>query len=356
MEVKSLADARYICFQTGYSRKDCEDRGDKTLKALALLSGGLDSTLAARLLQAQGLDIVGINFTSPFGLSGKDECGAANVAKQLMIPLKVIHQGEDYLKIVRRPQHGYGKNMNPCIDCRIFILKKAKEYADEIGAHFIFTGEVLNERPMSQHLKALKVIEREAGLEGQVLRPLSAKLLPKTEAEEKGWVDRTRLMDIRGRSRKRQMALAEQLGIKDYPCPAGGCLLTYKEFAAKLRDLFEHKRKVVLKDVGLLKIGRHFRLGKSKIIVGRNKVENHLLQRLRGRGDYQFEVPDCGSPIALLQGPKTEEAVRVAAALTIRYSDDKREKASVRFGGTRMDKTIVASGLKDPEIQELRIK
>jgi tRNA-specific 2-thiouridylase len=326
------------------------------LKALGLLSGGLDSTLAARLLQEQGLDIVGINFASPFGLSGKGELGAVNVSKQLKIPLKVVQVGEDYLQMVRRPEHGYGRNMNPCIDCRIFILKKAKEYAEEIGARFVFTGEVLNERPMSQHLKALQVIEREAGLERKVLRPLSAKLLPKTEAEEKGWVNREKLLDIDGRSRKRQMALAEKLGVEDYPCPAGGCLLTYKEFAAKLRDLFKHKRIIAEKDVALLKIGRHFRLGKNKIIVGRNQAENQLLRELRGRGDYQFEVPDCGSPITLLKGPKTKGAVRVAAALTVRYSDSKKKIVTVNFGGTRMDRAIVVSGLKESEIEELRIR
>ncbi|MGB9134277.1 MAG: hypothetical protein WCC63_01625, partial [Candidatus Bathyarchaeia archaeon] len=309
------------------------------LKALALLSGGLDSTLAARLLQEQGLDIVAVNFTSPFCLCGKGGCGAANVAKQLKIPLMVINVGEDYLKMLRNPKHGYGRNMNPCIDCRIFIFKKAKEYAEKIGAFFIFTGEVLNERPMSQHLKALEIIEREAGLEGKVLRPLSARLLPKTEAEEKGWVNREKLLDIRGRSRKRQMTLAGELGVKDYPCPAGGCLLTYKEFAAKLRDLFEHKKIVGVKDVNLLKIGRHFRLGKNKIIVGRNKAENEQLQRMRGRSDNWFEVPDCGSPTTLLQGPKTKEAVRKAAALTLRYSDNKEKTAKVKYGGKRMDKS-----------------
>ena len=326
------------------------------MKALGLLSGGLDSTLAARLLQEQGLDIVGINFASPFDLPGKSELGVASVSKQLGIPLRVIQVGEDYLQMVRKPQHGYGRNMNPCIDCRIFILKKAKEYAEEIGARFVFTGEVLNERPMSQHLKALQVIEREAGLERRVLRPLSAKLLPKTKIEEEGWVDREKLLDIDGRSRKKQMALAEKLGVKDYPCPAGGCLLTYKEFAAKLRDLFKHKSIVMVKDIALLKIGRHFRLGKNRIIIGRNQTENQLLRELRGRGDYQFEVPDCGSPITLLKGPKTKGAVRVASALTVRYSDNKKKIVTVNFGGIKMDRTIAVSGLKESEIEELRIR
>lgn len=347
--------AIYVC-ESDRVEEGLERLKNLALKALGLLSGGLDSTLAARLLKEQGVDIVAINFTSPFCLCGKDGCGAIEVAKQLKIPLKVISVGEDYIKMLRNPKHGYGRNMNPCIDCRILTFRKAKEYADEIGASFIFTGEVLNERPMSQHLKALGVIEKEAGLERKILRPLSARLLPKTEAEEKGWVNREKLLDIRGRSRKRQITLAEELGVNDYPCPAGGCLLTYKEFAAKLRDLFEHKRKVGLKDVSLLKIGRHFRLGKNKIVVGRNQAENGQLQRMRGEGDYCFEVPDCGSPTTLLQGQKTREAVRRAAALTLRYSDNKEKTAKVKYGGKRMDKSITASALADSEIEELRIK
>ncbi|UCE96119.1 MAG: hypothetical protein JSV51_00455, partial [Candidatus Bathyarchaeota archaeon] len=202
------------------------------MKALALLSGGLDSTLAVKLIQQQGIDVAAINFTSPFCLCGKGGCGAAKVAEQLKIPLKTINVGNDYLKILRNPKHGYGKNMNPCIDCRIFMFKRAKEFAKEVGASFIITGEVLNERPMSQRRKALDLIEEEAGLKGQVLRPLSAKLLPATEGERKGWFDRRKLLDIRGRSRKRQIELANEFTLKDYPCPAGGCLLTYKEFAA----------------------------------------------------------------------------------------------------------------------------
>lgn len=330
--------------------------GKVALKALALLSGGLDSTLAAKLIREQGVDIVAVNFTSPFCLCGKGGCGAAETAKQLKIPLKMISVGEDYLKMLRKPKYGYGKNMNPCIDCRIFMLKKAKEYAEKIGASFIFTGEVLNERPMSQHLKALEIIETEAKLKGKILRPLSARLLPKTEAEEKGWVDREKLLDIRGRSRKRQIALAEKLDIRDYPCPAGGCLLTYREFAAKLRDLFKHRKKAGAKEISLLKIGRHFRSKRSKIIVGRNQAENKQLLQMRGARDYCFEVPDCGSPTTLLQGPKTQEAIKKAAALTLRYSDNREKTALVKFGGEKIDKSLTVSALEESEIEELRIK
>jgi tRNA U34 2-thiouridine synthase MnmA/TrmU len=328
----------------------------KKVKALALLSGGLDSTLAVKLVLDQGIDVEALNFVTPFCLCRKGGCGASEVAKKFSIPLKIISVGEDYLKVVRNPKYGYGKNMNPCIDCRIFMLKKAKEYAEEIGASFIFTGEVLDERPMSQHRKALKIIEEETGLKGKILRPLSAKLLPKTEAEKMGWVDREKLLDIRGRSRKRQIGLAKEFGITDYPCPAGGCLLTYKEFASKLRDLFNHKKRVSLKDVQLLKFGRHFRFGKNKIIVGRNEAENKVLLQFKSAIDFYFEAQGCGSPITLLQGPKTGKAIKKAAELTAYYSDQKTGEVLVKFGRESLDRFLRVSIPSKDEIEKLRIK
>jgi tRNA-specific 2-thiouridylase len=325
------------------------------VKALALLSGGLDSTLAAKLILNQGIDVIAVNFVSPFCMCAKDEDGAAEAAKQLSVPLEVVGVGDEYLKIVREPKHGYGKNMNPCIDCRIFILKKAKKYAREIGASFIFTGEVLDERPMSQHSRAMKIVEEEAGLKGKLLRPLSAKLLPETVMEKKGIVDRAKLLGIRGRSRKPQIKLAEEFNIKDYPSPAGGCLLTCKEYADKLRDLFRHKKRCSMADVSLLKAGRHFRFGENKIIVGRNEAENNLLTAEKARNDYYFEVPDVGSPITILQGAKTKNAIGMAAALTAFYSDAKSDKATVNFGREHLDKSIIASIPTRAEVESLRI-
>ncbi|MDH7564715.1 MAG: hypothetical protein QHH24_07590 [Candidatus Bathyarchaeota archaeon] len=327
----------------------------KKIKALALLSGGLDSALAVKLMLDQGINVEAVNFVSPFCRCGRGGCGAAEVAKRLKIPLKVVSLGEEYLKIVRKPKHGYGKNMNPCIDCRILTLKKAKRYAAKSGAAFIFTGEVLNQRPMSQHLAALNTIEKEAGLEGKLLKPLSAKLLPATEAEKKGWVDREKLLDISGRSRKRQLELARILDVTGFACPAGGCLLTCGEFAAKLKDLFRHKKRVSLRDVELLKVGRHFRFGDNKIIVGRNKAENEILLRLRMRGDYAFEAQGCGSPITLLQGRKTKAAIEKAAELTARYCDSKQGTVSVRFGRKVTNKAVAVLPLTDEEIDKLRI-
>jgi tRNA U34 2-thiouridine synthase MnmA/TrmU len=325
------------------------------VKALALLSGGLDSILAAKLILNQGIDVIAVNFVTPFCLCKKGESEAAEAAKQLGVPLKVVNVTDEYLKMVRKPKHGYGKNMNPCIDCKIFMLKKAKKYAKEIGASFIFTGEVLDERPMSQHSRAMKIIEEEAGLKGKLLRPLSAKLLPETVMEKKGLVNREKLLDIRGRSRKPQIKLAAGFNIKDYPSPAGGCLLTCKEYADKLRDLFKHKKRCSMANVSLLKVSRHFRFGENKIIVGRNEAENNLLAAEKARSDYYFEVPDVGSPITILQGAKTKKAIRAAAALTAFYSDAKRDKATVNFGRERLDKSISVSIPTRAEVESLRI-
>lgn len=320
-------------------------------KALGLLSGGLDSALAVKLLLDQGLEVEAINFVSPFCLCSKGGCGAVKVAKNLNVPLKIISVGEEYLKVVRNPRFGYGKNMNPCIDCRIFMLKKAKRYSRESGAAFIFTGEVLGQRPMSQHGRTLGIIEEQAGLKGKIVRPLCAKLLPLTEAEKKGLVDRERLLGIEGRSRRRQLSLARELKVTDYSCPGGGCLLTYKEFALKLKDFFEHKKRVSLEDVQLLKLGRHFRFGKNKIIVGRDEAENNLLSKLKKPADYRFEAQDTGSPITLLQGPKTEEAIEEAASLTAYYSDKKQGGVIVKFGKEEMCKSFMveAPSRKDVE-------
>jgi tRNA-specific 2-thiouridylase len=324
-------------------------------KALALFSGGLDSILAIKLILNQGIEVVALNFASPFCLCEKGGCDVSEAAKRLGVSLKVVNADDEYLKMVRKPKHGYGKNMNPCIDCRTFIVKKAKKCAEEIDASFIFTGEVLGERPMSQHFKAMKIIEEEAGLKGEILRPLSARLLPETVVEKKGLVDRKKLLGIRGRSRKPQIKLAEEFNVTDYPGPAGGCLLTYKEYADKLRDLFQHKKRVSMADVASLKVGRHFRFGRNKIIVGRNEAENKLLTAKRGRNDYYFEVPDIGSPITVLQGAKTKKAIRAAGKLTAFYSDAKDGEVDVNFGREKLDRSVTVSVPARDEVERLRV-
>lgn len=325
------------------------------MKALGMLSGGLDSTLAVKLILEQGIDVAAINFVTPFCLCRKGGCGASEAAKTFNIPLKMVSAGTEYLRMVRNPKFGYGKNLNPCVDCRIFLLKKAKRYARQIGAKFIFTGEVLGQRPMSQHRGALDLIEREAGLQGKIVRPLSGLLLPATEAEQKGFVEKSALRDISGRSRKRQIAMTKEFNIVNYPCAAGGCLLTDREFARKLRDLFQHKKRISIKEVNLLKVGRHFRFGNNKIIVGRNEAENGVLLRTKKKSDYYFEVPNCGSPTTILQGPKTREAIEKAASLTASYSDKKMGEVEVNFGSKELNKKIAVSALQPSEVKMLRI-
>jgi tRNA U34 2-thiouridine synthase MnmA/TrmU len=326
------------------------------IKALAMLSGGLDSRLAAKLILDQGIDVVAINFTSPFCMCNqKGRCVSADAAKQLGIPLKTIPKGEEYIKVIRNPKHGYGSGINPCLDCRIFTLKKAKRYARKISAKFIFTGEVSDQRPMSQRARAMRIIEKESGLEGELLRPLSAKLLPETEAEKKGWVDRSKLLGLKGRTRRPQIRLARKFGLVDYPCPAGGCLLTYKEFAKKARDLFSHKKTITLRDMIILKYGRHFRSGKNKIIVGRREDENKALQALKSPTDYVFEVPDIGSPITLLQGEKTRDSIGLAASLTARYSDAKGKSITVKYGKSKPTRRIQVSPANKTKIEGLRV-
>jgi tRNA-uridine 2-sulfurtransferase len=326
------------------------------IKAVSLLSGGLDSILATELIRRQGIEVITFNVKTPFGIPKKDGSSeATQAADQLKVPLKVLCVDQDYLRMLRKPKHGYGKNLNPCIDCKIFILKKAKKYAKEIGADFLFTGEVLGERPMSQHGPALKVIAEESGLNGKLLRPLSAKLLPETVAEKKGLVDRNRLLSIQGRSRKPQFELAKEYGITTFPSPAGGCLLTCEEYSKKLRDLFENRKHLFIEDIALLRVGRHFRFGKNKIIVGRNEVENRFLTSNKMRGDFNFELSEVVGPTTLLQGPKTKAAIETAAKLTASYSDSKSGEVTVNFGREDLNKTITVELPQRADLEKLRV-
>lgn len=322
-------------------------------RALALLSGGLDSALAAKIVKDQGIDVVALHFSSPFIQTSIESL--KELANELEIPLAVLDFGREHLKAVRSPKRGYGSGMNPCVDCRVSMLRKAKGYARKVKASFLITGDVLGQRPLSQRLEALKAIEREAGLEGKILRPLSAKLLPETEMERKGWVDRAALLGLRGRSRKVQLELARRYEIRSYQAPSGGCLLTYREYSAKLRDLIEHKRRVTMRDVQLLKIGRHFRFKNNKIIVGRNEAENKLLLELKRKHDFYFNVPNYGSPITILQGPKSREAIILAARLTARYSDSPSLETKVLYGRDGLEEGVVVKALSDEEASKLRV-
>jgi tRNA U34 2-thiouridine synthase MnmA/TrmU len=321
---------------------------------LGLVSGGLDSLTACLLLQQQDIDVIGLNFKSPFCLCDKvlshSDCGLNLFPEKLGIKIHTIVKGDDYLEIIRNPKFGYGKNLNPCIDCRIYILKKAKEFQKEVNADFIFTGEVLGQRPKSQHYKALKIVEKESGLERKLLRPLSALQLEPTIYEEMGLVDRTKLLGITGRSRKIQLELARAHGLLDDYFACGGCLLTDKNFSNRMRDYLKFNQILKMDDINILKQGRHFRFKNTKIIVGRNEVENNILLQLKKPNDIIMEVKEIPSPITIVQGDFNEESLEYAALLTLRYSDLKGSKGEVIYGKNyeNLNKSIITE-VKDTE-------
>ena len=245
-------------------------------RGLSLMSGGLDSQLAVRVLQSAGAEVEAVCFSTPFF----DCTGARRAAEALGVKLHLVDFTDDELALIRHPPHGFGGAMNPCIDCHAQMIRRAGELMSRLGFDFVATGEVLGQRPMSQNRQSLGIVERSSGLQGRLVRPLSAKLLEPTLPETDGSLDRARLLDISGRSRDRQIALAAEFGIVDYPSPAGGCKLTEEAFGRKLKDLMEHEGLARRDLVELLTVGRRFRLpGGSSVILGRDGGENALLAR-----------------------------------------------------------------------------
>jgi len=330
-------------------------------KAIVLLSGGLDSILAARLMLEQGIEVLAVNFSAKLCMCGCKKTGdsAAQVAaKMLKVPLKTIDITSDFIEIVKSPSHGYGANVNPCIDCKIYMLKHAKDMMKECGASFLVTGEVLGERPMSQRMDALNVIEKAAGVRGILLRPLTARNLNPTLPEEEGIVDRKKLLDIRGRSRKPQMALAEKFGIDKYPNPAGGCLLTDPIFAKRVKDAMKHGE-FGEDNLALLSIGRHFRVSEgSRLVVGRDEGENSLLESLIKPGDIIFELTDHEGPTSILRGSASEELIRLAASIAAyhtKFRADGPLKIGYRKAGKPDPEIISVSAAEKDIIESLRI-
>ena len=322
-------------------------------KALALISGGLDSTLAVKMVKEMGLEVEAVHFTTPFCQC--DKCSVDTTAESLDIKVHHLFLGEEFLDIVVNPPHGRGSQMNVCIDCRILMLKNAKRLAYEIGASFFVTGEVLGQRPMSQHNSAMRLIEREAGVEDLVLRPLSGKLMAETMMEKEGIVDRDKLLEISGRRRLPQMDLAEKLEIYDYPCPSGGCLLTDPEFAARLYEYLDNEGTPTIESILLLKVGRHFRSVSTRIVVGRNEMENNILEGFARRGGTRLEVEEISGPITYVEGDDWN-AIESAAALTVRYSDaPKGEPAWVKISTPDSEKRILAKDVDDVTLKLLRI-
>jgi len=328
------------------------------IKAVALFSGGLDSILAVKLIQEQGIEVKGVNFKTPF--FGLDQ--ALITTKNLDMDLEIIDITGELLEILKNPLHGFGKNMNPCIDCHTLMFKKAGEYMTKIGASFILSGEVLGERPMSQNRNSLSLIERESGLEGRILRPLSALLLPETIPEKEGLVNKNKLLNISGRSRKRQMELATRMDLKHYPSPAGGCKLTEQGFSKRLRDLF-NQEKYSLEEIDLLKLGRHFRLNRDiKLVVGRNKEENERLKDFFQEGDFLFKAKNLKGPISLIKkGFKLKnDFIDKSCQITARYCDrnegeDEEVYINYYSASKELAKTRKVKPLREEELEILRV-
>ncbi|MFH1458149.1 MAG: tRNA 4-thiouridine(8) synthase ThiI [Candidatus Omnitrophota bacterium] len=297
------------------------------MKAIALISGGLDSLLAAKVIQSQGIKIIPLHFKIPFchydkNFSDKREALTLLIKSNLGEDLRHVDIRIEFLEMLKNPRHGFGSNMNPCIDCKIMMLVKAKGLMEEWGASFVVTGEVLGQRPMSQHRHALCLIEKKSGFEGLLLRPLSARRLPETTPEKEGWVNRSRLSDFSGRTRQPQIELARSFDLRDYPNASGGCLLTDPEFTKRLKDLISHGE-LSADNIELLRYGRHFRLcPDAKLIVGRNEKENTALEKLAGEKDYLFYPgEELAGPTSLGRGVFNEELIRISCAITRRYCD-----------------------------------
>ncbi len=295
-----------------------------TRKCVVLLSGGLDSMLAIRLMQEQGLQVEALNFKTVFACC-QDSAGQA--ARDLKVKLTVIGQRDDYLELVKKPRFGYGRGANPCVDCRIYMFQKALQFMQQIGADFVVSGELVGQRPMSQKRRDLLTISYHSQLDDLLLRPLSAKLLPETLPEREGWVDRERLYGFCGRGRKELIRLAQQLGIRDIPTPSTGCALTEPGFARKVFDLVQSPAPSEHWDFDLLKVGRHFRLNaRTKVVVGRREAENELLEHLHkslaGARSALLAPVDFAGPCALISGSAGGEAVRFAAGLILRYAQN----------------------------------
>ncbi len=306
-----MAFTRIRCLKPDTSNMVASEK--KVVRALGLCSGGLDSILAGLVLRQQGIEVAWITFETPFFSADK----ARAAARQTGIPLTVREITPAYLQMLRNPPCGYGKHMNPCMDCHALMFRLAGEWMQDQGFDFLFSGEVVGQRPMSQTKTSLRYVEKHSGFDGYILRPLSARNLPETIPEKKGWVDRERLLNLSGRSRKPQIQLAAQFGIRDYPAPAGGCLLTDAGYTRRLKDLFAHQAHTSTTDLELLKHGRHFRLdADTKIIVGRTQKDNQRILALHDADqDTTLRVRDFPGPVIAIRGRASQQNLETAAAI-----------------------------------------
>jgi hypothetical protein len=297
---------------------------DKQTTALALFSGGLDSTLACRVVSAQGIKVIAVKYVTPFFgyelLTKKDEY-IRRIKETAGIDVILKDVTISYLEMLKNPGHGYGKHFNPCIDCKIFLLKEAREMMPEVNASFLITGEVVGQRPMSQRRDTLRIIERDSGCEGLLVRPLCARNLPPTRAELDGLINRERLLDFSGRNRRPQMQLAAQFGITDYPSPAGGCILTDPVLSRRIEKYYESREQIIPEDILLMLVGRQFRLPSGGwLVIGRNEEDNIKIEGLRQPGDWLLQPKDVPGPSAILRYSSEQEEVAAAASAVVRYA------------------------------------
>jgi tRNA-specific 2-thiouridylase len=300
--------------------------------ALVLFSGGLDSTLACRVVAAQGIKVVAVKFVTPFfgyELLQKQEEYIRKIEETAVIDVILKDVTIPYLELLKKPAHGFGKYFNPCIDCKIFLLSEAKKMMPDIGASFLVTGEVVGQRPMSQRRDALRVVERDSGCDNILVRPLCAKNLEPTQAELDGLIDREQLLDFSGRNRTPQMKLAEQFGITDYPSPAGGCILADPILSLRIQKYYEAQEQIIPEDILLMLVGRQFKLPSGGwLVVGRNESENIKIEDLRQPGDWLLWPDDFPGPSVILRHSENDEELQLAASILVRYA----KKADTALG------------------------
>jgi len=330
----------------------------KSVKCILLYSGGLDSLLAGKILFDQGIEVIGLHCILPYFPPDMDPEQLKESINAKQIGLKLIHYrcGEDYVTMLKNPIHGYGKHINPCIDCKIFFIKKAEELMIEIGADFVATGEVVGQRPMSQHKDTLNHIENST-LKGRLLRPLSAKLLKPTIPEIEEIIDREKLYDISGRGRTRQIQLAKSLGIKNFASPAGGCLFADKFTANKIQDLIKYNPDFSQNELYLLKIGRHLRINSTlKIIVSRSETDTFELEKYQENSDYFFK-PDFSAPSVYVKGILDDNDEYIINSIICRYGKPSPEGSIINIysNGNLYRKTSTVEPIKNSELENYRI-
>ncbi len=332
----------------------------RKVKAVALISSGLDSLLAAKIVKDSGIDVRGVHFFFQFDSIDKEnrQKEVEKTVHPLDIPVSVVDISEDFLDILTNPQHGYGSQVNPCIDCRLYMLRQAQKMMEQIGAQFVITGEVVGQRPMTQQKPTLFHIDKISGLKGRILRPLSAKLLPPTIPEEKGWVDRNKLYGLSGRSRKPQIAMAKEFGISYYSQPGVSCILTDPGYARRVKALFSHRRRedITVEELRLLRPGRHFWLNENlQVVVGRDEQDNLALETFRD-GRWVFYPMDRQGPLVLATGINGESDIKLVAGITARYcGGDKVLPFRIHYEGNGKEGVVWGTPIPDSKLGKWRV-